>query len=339
MADEVTLGVQEAEDLARQACRGAGATEPTTRSLVAATMSAALFGPPTLGFPHLVDYLDSFRDGRINTDPQPKLNRPYTAFFTSDADRGIAQLGFDRAFDQFVETVRHFGVAIFTQTNSYTAGELGYFVRRLAAEGIVGLAATNANAMVIAKPGAPAVYSTNPLAFGFPLGEGSPPMIIDQASSATAFVSIVAAASEGRSIPSGWAVDENGNDTEDPNLALKGALLAFGGRKGANVALMVEMMSAGLSGGHWSLDTPDFRSGDVSPGVGMTVIGMMPGADQEARIARARKQSDRLAGLGVFIPGVTGTSKKEELTIPAGVHRRIVEFAAQTPAADNMALV
>ncbi|WP_164924393.1 Ldh family oxidoreductase [Sinorhizobium fredii] len=338
MADEVTLVGQEAEGLAARACRGAGATEPTTRSLVAATMSAALFGPPTLGFPHLVDYLDSFRDGRISTNPQPKLNRPFAAFFVSDADRGIAQLGFDQAFDQFVETVRHFGVAIFTQTNSYTAGELGYFVRRLAAEGIVGLAATNANAMVVAKPGGPAVYSTNPLAFGFPMGDGSPPMIIDQASSATAFVNIVAAASEGRSIPAGWAVDADGNDTEDPNLALKGALLAFGGRKGANVALMVEMMSAGLSGGPWSLDTPDFRSGDVSPGVGMTVIAMMPGVDQAARIARARTQADRLAGLGVFIPGVTGTSKKEQLTIPAGVHRRIAEFAANAPAAGNMSL-
>lgn len=328
MADDVTLSVREAEDLATKACRGAGATEPTTRSLVSATMSAALFGPPTLGFPHLVDYLNSFRDGRINTDPQPTLNRPYTAFFVSDADRGIAQLGFDKAFDQFVATIRHFGVAVFTQTNSYTAGELGYFVRRLALEGIVGLAATNANAMVVAKAGGPAVYSTNPMALGFPLGNGSAPMIIDQASSATAFVNIVAAASEGRSIPQGWAVDANGEGTQDPNLALKGALLAFGGRKGANVALMVEMMSAGLSGGPWSVDTPDFRSGNVSPGVGMTVIGMMPGADEAISIARARKQSDRLAGLGVFIPGVTGQSEIEELTIPGRVHRRVLEFAA-----------
>ena len=331
MADDVTLAVREAEDLATKACRGAGATGPTTRSLVAATMSAALFGPPTLGFPHLVDYLNSFREGRISIDPQPTLDRPYAAFFVSNADRGIAQLGFDRAFDQFVEAIKHLGVAVFTQTNSYTAGELGYFVRRLAVEGIVGLAATNANAMLAAKAGGPKVYSTNPLAFGFPLGEGTLPMIIDQASSATAFINIVAAANEGRSIPSGWAVDINGEDTDDPNLALKGALLAFGGRKGANIALMVEMMSAGLSGGHWSLDTPDFKSGNVSPAIGTTVIGMMPGPDFVASIARAKNQTDRLADLGVFIPGVTGHSKTEQLTMPDSVHRRVVEFAARAP--------
>ncbi|WP_105384675.1 Ldh family oxidoreductase [Neorhizobium alkalisoli] len=328
MAGEVTLEVREAEDLATRACRGAGASEATARSLVAATISAALFGPPTLGFPHLVDYLNSFREGRISTNPEPTLNRPYTAYFVSDADRGIAQLGFDRAFDQLVETVRHFGIAIFTQTNSYSAGELGYFVRRLAEKGIVGLAATNANAMVVSKPGGPAVYSTNPMAFGFPMGEGALPVIIDQASSATAFVNIVAAAEEGRSIPTGWAVDSDGNDTEDPKLAMNGALLAFGGRKGANVALLVEMMSAGISGGNWSLDTPDFRSGSASPGVGLTVIAIMPGADQTARIARAKKQADRLANLGVFIPGVTGTSRHERVSIPFEVHQRVAEFAA-----------
>ena len=144
-----------------------------------------------LGFPHFVDYLNSFREGRINCDPTPTLQRPFPAFLVSDADGGIAQLGFDLAFDNLVETARTFGVAVFTQTNSYTTGELGYFVRRLAEKGIVGMAATNANAMVVAKHGGSAVYSTNPLAFGFPLGEGSLPLIIDQASSATAYVPLI----------------------------------------------------------------------------------------------------------------------------------------------------
>jgi LDH2 family malate/lactate/ureidoglycolate dehydrogenase len=331
MPDEVSLGLAEAEELAKRACLAAGATEATARSLVDATLSAALYGPPTLGFPHLVDYLNSFRDGRINCDPSPTLQRPFPAFFVSDADRGIAQLGFDRAFEDLVGAVREFGVAVFTQTNSYTAGELGYFVRRFAVEGIVAIAATNANAMVVAKPGGPAVYSTNPLAFGFPLGEDSLPLIIDQASSATAFVNIVAAAAEGRSIPEGWAVDENGTDTQDATKALAGALLPFGGRKGANVALMVEMLSAGLSGGPWSLDTADFRSGTASPAVGLTVIAMMPGPAGDDRVGRARKQAARLKEHGVFVPGVSGIEyprpPSEGLRMPRSVYENITEIA------------
>ncbi|QRM57897.1 Ldh family oxidoreductase [Sinorhizobium sp. BG8] len=332
MTQEVELGQAEAEELALRACRGAGADEQTTRALVEATLSAARFGPATLGFPHFVDYLNSFREGRINCEPSPTLARPFPAMLVSDADGGVAQLGFDLAFDDVVGAARNFGIAMFTQTNSYTAGELGYYVRRLAAEGLVGLAATNANAMLVSKPGGPAVYSTNPMAFGFPLGEGSLPMVIDQASSATAFVNIVAAAARGQSIPKGWAVDENGEDTEDPAKAIGGALLPFGGRKGGNVALLVEMLSAGLSGGPWSLDTPHFQSGSARPAVGLTVLAIVPGAPEEGRIARAGEQVRRLAALDVFIPGVSGIefppSLTKKLKVPADVYEAVRRLAA-----------
>ncbi|MDR9780792.1 Ldh family oxidoreductase [Rhizobium redzepovicii] len=331
MSDEVVLNLAEAEALAIRACLAAGATEATARSLVDATLSAALYGPATLGFPHMVDYLNSFREGRINGGAEPSCTRPYPAFFVADADRGIAQLGFDRVFDELVAVTRNFGVAVFTQKNSYTAGELGYYVRRLAGEGIVGIAATNANAMVVAKAGGPAVYSTNPMALGFPLGEGSLPLIIDQASSATAYVNIVAAAAEGRAIPAGWAVDEAGNDTQDAARALGGALLPFGGRKGANVALMVEMLSAGLSGGPWSLDTPSFREGSDSPAVGLTVVAMMPGCTDDGLVERARRQADRLQQHGMFMPGVSGIEyprpATESLKVPRAVFEAVVKIA------------
>ncbi|QGA57917.1 MULTISPECIES: Ldh family oxidoreductase [unclassified Brucella] len=326
MSDEVTLSETEARQLAMQACLNIGASQPSAQSLVDATLSAMRYGPPTLGFPHMVDYLESFRASRIKCDPTPVLDHAFPAFLTSDADQGIAQLGFDRAFGKLLEATRTFGVAIFTQTNSYTVGELGYYVRRLAREGLIGLAATNANAMVAPKAGGPAVYSTNPLAFGFPLGDGALPLVIDQASSATAYVNVVRAAAEGQSIPEGWAVDSNGDPTSDPVRAIGGALLPFGGRKGGNVALLVEMLSAGLSGGPWSLDTPDFTSGSVSPAVGLTVVAIMP---NDGRIERAAKQAARLAGLGVFVPGVTGIGPSgNALKIPRDVFDAVQRFAA-----------
>ncbi|MEI3855298.1 MULTISPECIES: Ldh family oxidoreductase [unclassified Ensifer] len=332
MADDVELGAAEAEDLALRACLGAGANPASARSLVDATVSAARFGPSAVGFPHMVDYLNSFREGRINGDPAPVATRPFPAYLACDADRGIAQLGFDRAFQDFVAAARSFGIALFTQKNSYTTGELGYYVRRLALEGLSGLAATNANAMVVAKAGGSAVYSTNPIAFGFPLGNGTTPLIIDQSSSATAYVNIVTAAAEGRSIPKGWAVDAQGADTQDPEKALTGALLPFGGRKGANVALLVEMLSAGLSGGSWSLDTPSFRSGDASPAVGLTVIAMMPDPAGSDHVARAHDQIRRLEQHGVHIPGFSGKPhhrpSEQPLRMPRAVFDDISRFAS-----------
>lgn len=305
MSEQVCLSPAEAEQLAARACLGTGADEATTRSLVKATLSAAMFGQPIVGFPHFIDYLGSLRDGRINRTPSPRLHRAYPAFLECDADGGIAQLGFDLAFPDLTEAARSFGLAAFGQRNSYTTGELGYYVRRLADEGLVAIAATNANAVVAPAPGKQAVYGTNPIAFGFPLGGACRPIVIDQATSATAFVNIVAAAEDGRSIPEGWALDGSGQATQDPAQALTGALLPFGGRKGANLALMVELLSAGLSGGNWSLDVPDFRSGSKSPGVGLTVIAVMPGSAAETVIQRTRDQSVRLEEQGVHVPGVS----------------------------------
>ncbi len=327
---EIELSEREVRDLALRACLGAGADLASARSLVDATVSAARFGPSAVGFPHLVDYLNSFREGRINCDPAPVATRPFPAHLACDADRGIAQLGFDLTFRDVVDAARSFGIALFTQKNSYTTGELGYYVRRLALEGLSGLAATNANAMVVAKAGGPAVYSTNPLAFGFPLGANQPPLIVDQSSSATAYVNIAAAAAEGRQIPEGWAVDAAGADTQDPGKALVGALLPFGGRKGANVALLVEMLSAGLSGGSWSLDAPSFQAGDASPAVGLTVIALMPGPAGD-HVARAHDQIRRLEGLGVHVPGITGRqprSTEEPLRMSRAVFDAISRFAS-----------
>ena len=62
--------------------------------------------------------------------------------------------------------------------------------------------------------------------------------------------------------------------TTDPFAAMKGALLPFGGARGANIALMVEVLAAGLTGANWSLDASDFQAGDASPGAGLFVLAL-----------------------------------------------------------------
>ena len=56
-----------------------------------------------------------------------------------------------------------YGVAIFAQDNSYTSGELGYYVRRLAEAGLVAFAATNGPALMTVPGGKTPIYCTNPL--------------------------------------------------------------------------------------------------------------------------------------------------------------------------------
>jgi (2R)-3-sulfolactate dehydrogenase (NADP+) len=296
------LSLDEATDLAFSACRAAGANEEAARSLARATVSAEAHGKSSIGFAHLLDYLAALREGRIDRRAEPVVTSPAPAAIHCDAKGGIAQLGFDRIFDDLRRRAETFGLALFAQGGSYTTGELGYYPRRLAEAGLVALAATSGPAlMTVAGAGTP-VYCTNPIAFAAPIAEG-PPLIIDQASSATAYVELRRYAERGEALPPGWAVDADGQPTTDPNAALRGALLAFGGARGANIALMVEVLAAGLTGANWALDAPSFLTGDRSPGAGLTVVAIAPALAAPDFPQRLGLQLERLARLGVHIPG------------------------------------
>jgi (2R)-3-sulfolactate dehydrogenase (NADP+) len=328
MTGTVTIGMEEALALCESAAKGAGANAEVAASLARAAVAAEAEGQAAVGLAHFVDYLEALEAGRMDGQAVPEITRPAGAIILSDARGGAAHPGFDRAFDDLVDTAQKIGVAIFSQKNAFTCGALGYFAGRLAAHGLAALAATNGPALVAGAGGTKPVYCTNPLAFAAPAA-GGPPLLIDQSSSATAFVNIRRAAHAGQSIPEGWALDAAGNPTTDARAAVNGTLLAFGGSRGANIALMVEVLSAGLSGANWSLDAPAFATGSEGPGTGLFVLAIEPKLLDPDFEARMRAQIDRLAGgCGVHVPGMgkdaaRRNSRARGLSVPQEVYDAI----------------
>ena len=310
------LTIDEALALCVRAARGAGARAETAEALAKSAVSAEASGMPNVGLAHLLDHLKALEAGRIDGQAMPEVAHPLPCFFHVDGHGGAAQTGFDLVFDDLVETAMIYGLALFAQNNTYTSGELGYFAERLANAGLVALAATNGPPLLAGSGSTKPVYCTNPMAFAAPCA-GGPPLLIDQASSQAAFVNMRLAARDGRPIPEGWAIDADGAPTTDPLKAIKGAMLAFGGSRGANIALMVEVLAAGLSGANWSLDSPSFTSGATSPGAGLTVLAISPAALDADFPGRLGRQLDRLAeDYGVHIPG----RRKDVARRQAAVH-------------------
>ncbi|MFY7836290.1 MAG: Ldh family oxidoreductase [Novosphingobium sp.] len=324
------LPVDEIRALAMAAWRACGGSEPMGRSLVEASLAANGSGRPAVGLAHFVDYLDALVGGRIDGQAEPVIEQPLPAAICCDARGGTAQYGFELALDRLVTAAQTCGIAVFTLKNSYTAGEMAHFVRLLAVRGLIGFVCSNAHAMMAAAPGGARVYGTNPLAFAVPRPAPNPPLVFDQATSATAFLNIARAAQDGSAIPAGWATGPDGAITTDPMQAIHGALLPFGGAKGANIALMVEVLSAGLSGGRWSMDAGHFREGSDAPDIGMTVIALSPVIADPDMLARVDAQLDRLAEAGVHIPGAKATPDlPEAITIEPAVLAAIRAYAAR----------
>ncbi len=331
----VRMTVAEVLDLCIRAARGAGARAETAEALAKSAVSAEASGMPPVGLAHFLDHLKALEAGRIDGRALPEIMRPLPCLFHVDGHGGAAQTGFDAVFDALVETATAYGLALFAQKNTYTSGELGYFAERLASEGLVAMAATNGPALLAGSGSTRPVYCTNPLAFAAPRDDG-PPLLIDQASSQTAFGNVRLAARQGRLIPQGWAIDADGNPTTDPIRAMKGAMLAYGGQRGANVALMVEVLAAGLSGANWSLDAPSFTSGGESPGAGLTVLAIAPAALDPDFPSRLGRQLRRLAGeYGVHVPGgrKEAASKRaatDGINVGASVLAAIAAFAGRS---------
>ncbi|MCK0197207.1 Ldh family oxidoreductase [Ancylobacter sp. 6x-1] len=298
----ITLAPEVAQAFATAALEACGARPGMAASLARATVAAEMRGNVNCGFGHLNDYIDALVAGRIRGAAEPVIEATAPGALAVDVQGGLAQHGFDLAVDDLAARAKACGAATLALKGSYTTGELGDYALRLAERGLIAFAATNGPPL-LGPEGVPVpVYCTNPMAFAAP-GPNGPALLIDQASSASAFVNIRGAAARGENIPAGWAVDKTGAPTQDPAAALEGHLLPFGGARGANIALMVEILAAGLSGANWSLDAPDFLSGSESPGVGLFVLAIAPRGGSEGLAGRIGAHLERLAGLGVHVPG------------------------------------
>src|SRR2546428_677488 len=117
-------------------------------------------------------------------------------------------------------------------------------------------------------------------------GLEEPPIVLDMATSATAYGKIEIAKRAGKPIPLGWAIDRDGAPTTDPNAMIDGgAQLPLGsdrergGHKGYGLALMVDVLSAVLSGANWGPFVPPFalRQG-IPDRLGGQGIGLFFGA-------------------------------------------------------------
>lgn len=138
-----------------------------------------------------------------------------------------------------------FGIVGTRRTNSPT-GAIGYFARLLADAGLIGFVCSGSMELMAMHGSYEPFFGTNPLAIGIPTA--GKPIVLDMATAAIAWYGLHLAQAEGELIPEGVAYDSDGRVTTDPAAALAGAIKAFGGYKGAALALIVEVLTRPLVG-------------------------------------------------------------------------------------------
>ena len=298
------LSLAHIECLAADALGRCGANSvqagPTARSI----SDADAEGIRNVGLDYLPTYCHHLLCGKVVGSAEPVVRLARGATVTVDANSGFCHPAFEAALEPFAELTRSHGIALLTISRSYSAGVLGWMVERLAQRGFVALGFANSSALVAPWCGTRPMLGTNPLAFAAPR-QSQRPLVIDMATSATAYVNVRQAAVEGRDIPLGWAHDAQGKPTSNANDALAGTIAPLGGAKGFALGLMVEILAAGVSGGSWAADASSFLDDRGGPPlVGQVFIAIDPARNNEGFELRLETMLRALASeSGVRLPG------------------------------------
>ncbi|MEO3474902.1 Ldh family oxidoreductase [Roseomonas sp. CAU 1739] len=312
---------------------------PPNAALVAAVVAAAeRDGAASHGLLRLDGYIATLRSGWVDGAAAPVVAQPAPAILAVDARNGFAQVALAAVRDQAMAVARSQGLAAVCIADSHHFAALWPDVEPFAEQGFIALTVVNTRSRIVAWGGRRKVLGTNPMAFACPRGDG-PPVVWDQASSQRAQGEVLKARIEGRPVPEGVGLDAAGEPTTDPASILDGgALLPFGGHKGAGIAFMIEVLAAAMTGGRFGFqdDSPAFPGAQTSrAGQFLLVIDPArgPGGDVPGRIASLVSML-REAG-AQRMPGDErrhrrAQSLRDGISIPDAAHAKLVALAGDT---------
>lgn len=302
---ETILSLAAAEALviaALQRCR----TSPANAASVArALVVAEAEGLTGHGLGRVPSYAAQAKNGKVDGAAEPVVEYVTPALTRIDAAFGFAFPALERAVEAVAEGAPMMGIAAAAVRRSHHCGVAGHHVERLAEKGLVGLLFANTPAAIAPWGGRTGVFGTNPIAFACPL-PGEPPIVVDLSLSKVARGAILSAKQKGQPIPEGWALDRDGNPTTDIHAALAGTMVPLGDAKGTALALMVELLAAGLTGAKYAADASSFLDDKGNPpATGQLLIALDPHLiGGEATIAHFGRLADQIrAQEGARLPG------------------------------------
>ena len=241
--------------------QGYSFNEKQAEQITDVLLAADLSGIESHGVQRLIRYHKEITSGLVKIDAKPEIvfETPLSAVIEGNDSMGQT-LSVD-AMNLAIEKAKKSGFGMVTVRNSNHYGIAGYYTKMAAEQGLIGMCMTNTEAIMVPTFGRQAMLGTNPIAFAMP----AEPTIysFDAATTVVPRGKLEVYVKRGNGLPVGWALDENGHDSDDADRVLKniigktgGGILPLGGSgdltsgyKGYGFAMLCEIATAILSGG------------------------------------------------------------------------------------------
>lgn len=225
---------------------------------------ADLRGVDSHGINRLPSYITRLEAGLLEPNPQLQFDIRTPVMALLDAKNTFGFVAGSLAIDKGIEMASMFGLGVVAVKHSNHYGMASTYLLRAIRKGYAAFAFTNASRSMPPWGGRSPLFGTSPFAVGLPGGEKGD-FVLDMSPSVAARGKIRKAARRGESIPLGYALDENGRDTTDPEAALRGVVLPIGGPKGSGIAMMMDIFGGLLTGAAFKGDVVDMNKGTSEP--------------------------------------------------------------------------
>jgi len=260
------IRAEQLNELTALVMRKNGCNEAEATMVAEVLVEADLRGIFSHGTARLKRYVDHIASGIIRPNVEPKVVFESKMAAVYDGKGGVGQRIASIAMEKCLAIASSTGIGFCSARNSNHYGIAGYYAEKATSQGFIGISTTNTAPLVAPTYSRQPVLGTNPIALSFPLNGRT--FLLDMATSVVPRGKLEVYDRQSKEMPVGWAVDENGNSTNDPAVTLKallnklGGILPlgglgemFGGHKGYGLSLVVELLTAGLSQGEYSKET------------------------------------------------------------------------------------
>ena len=251
MSKKYIISGEKLYGLTKEIFRGEGLCEEHADSVAKSLVEANLRGTDSHGVVRVENYIKRLRNGgaKPNTKCTTISETPTT--IAMDGNNGLGAVVSQQVCEIVRKKAQENNIAFGVARESNHFGAASYWASKLASDDMIGFAGSNVQLLMVAIGSKKPAIGNNPIAISVP-AEKHANVCLDMACSTVATGRILEYRHKGEPLPDGWAVDEEGEFTNDP---WKGLLCTpFGGHKGFGIAVIIEILCSLLASGAYGKD-------------------------------------------------------------------------------------
>ena len=229
-----------------------------------------MLGVTTHGSVNLPKYLNKMRHGGLDGQSTPTVITEGPTWARLSGEGGFGMYNGRYAIDLAMKKADEVGMSIVTVKDSGHFGACCAYSIYAAEKGYLAIAMSNTNKLMCVPGGKGNIIGNAPISYALPR-QGQHPIFMDIALSQVAKLKVVQYQKEGKKVPDGWVVDENGLPTNDPQ-GNNFSMSPMSAHKGYCLAFLVETLTTVLSGGSFDIKSWLFAPPETQSGLGHTML-------------------------------------------------------------------